>query len=89
MGDGAAQKLLERMRSTSSGWSQKDFNHLFLGFGFKCKEGKKHSIYNHPSSEDLWISVPRHNKLKAWVAREAVKLIDELLSRSQGNEETT
>ncbi|MFH0990004.1 MAG: hypothetical protein V1799_08315 [bacterium] len=27
------------------------------------------------------ISVPRHNILKEWVARDAIKLIDELIER--------
>jgi predicted RNA binding protein YcfA (HicA-like mRNA interferase family) len=86
MGGDAAQKLLERMRSTSSGWGQKDFEHLLVGFGFQRREGK-HTIYNHPTFTDLWISIPRHKKLKGWVARDAVKLIDELISRSQSSKE--
>ena len=32
------------------------------------------------------MGVPRHNNLKEWVARDAVKLIDELINRSQKNE---
>ncbi len=69
------------MRSSSSGWGQKDFERLLIGFGFECKQGK-HAIYWHPTFSDLWISVPRHNKLKEYVAREAVKLIDDLIKRS-------
>lgn len=80
MNGGAAQKLLERMRSSSSGWGQKDFERLLSGFGFEWKEGKKHRIYFHPKFPNLWISIPRHNSLKAWVARDVVKLIDELNS---------
>ena len=38
----AARKLLERMRSSSAGWGQADFEHLFSGFGFEWREGKKH-----------------------------------------------
>ena len=75
----AAQKLLERMRNTHSGWGQKDFDRLFIGFGFNSREGKKHTLYFHPKFKNLFISVPRHNSLKEWVARDAVKLIDELI----------
>lgn len=82
MNGDAAQKLLERMRRSASGWGQTDFEHLLSGYGFKWKEGKKHRIYIHSKFQDLLISVPRHNSLKEWVARDAVKLIDELISRS-------
>jgi hypothetical protein len=85
----AAEKLLERMRSSKSGWSQTDFGHLFEGFGFKYREGK-HRVYFHPRFPDLIMGVPRHNVLKKWVARDAVKLIDELKNRleleGEGNE---
>jgi len=74
----AARKLFEQMQNTHSGWGQKDFERLFLGYGF-IKGGKKHDIYSHPKYKELSIAVPRHNKLKEWVAREAVKLIKELL----------
>ncbi|HXG38151.1 MAG TPA: type II toxin-antitoxin system HicA family toxin [Bacteroidota bacterium] len=84
MNGSAAQKLLQQMRQTASGWGQKDFEHLFKGFGFTWKEGKKHRIYYHPRYKNLWISVPRHNTLKEWVARDAIKLIDELLILSGG-----
>ena len=77
-----AQKLLEDMRNSASGWSQKDFQKLFEGFGFKAK-GKKHAVYIHSSFPDLRMSVPRHNVLRDWVARDAVKLIDELISRKE------
>jgi len=82
MNGNSARKLLERMRASASGWGQSDFERLFEGFGFKAK-GKKHRIYYHPKFPDLWISVPRHNVLKEWVARDAVKLIDELIYRSK------
>jgi hypothetical protein len=86
MNGDAAQKMLERMRNSPSGWGQRDFERLFLGFGFIRKEGKKHTIYFHPRFLDLWISVPRHNTLREWVARDAVKLLDEVIQRSKPRE---
>lgn len=76
----SARKLLKRMRSTPSGWGQKDFERLLTGFGFKCT-GKKHDIYIHPNFPDLRISVPRHKSLRDWVAHDAVEVVDELISR--------
>ena len=75
-----SKKLLERMRNTYSGWGQKDFERLLIGFGFD-RRGRKHDIYIHSEFPDIRISVPRHNSLKDWVAKDAVKLIDELLER--------
>ena len=82
----AADKLLERMRATKTGWGQKDFERLLKGFGFKVV-GKKHDIYIHTIYSDLRIGVPRHNKLKKWVAQDAVKVVDELKRRLKELEE--
>lgn len=79
MNGNAAQKLLDRMRNSYSGWRQEDFEKLFLGFGFGFREGKKHRVYVYPNLPTFSLSVPRHNDLKEWVARDAVKLIDDLL----------
>lgn len=86
MNGDAAQKMLERMRKSASGWGQRDFERLLGGFGFKWREGGKHRIYFHQHFSDLCISVPRHNTLREWVARDAVKLIDELTNRSKSKE---
>jgi len=64
MNGSAAQKLLERMRNSPRGWNQTDFEHLFNGFEFQWREGKKHRIYIHTKFKDLSISVPRRNSLK-------------------------
>ena len=78
MSGGAAQKLLERMKNTKSGWGQKDFDLLFRGHDFEFREGKKHRIYWHPQFPELMISVPRHDSLKEWVARDAIKILSKL-----------
>ena len=75
-----ADNILEEMRRSKSGWSQKDFRLLFEGFGF-IRKGTKHDIYIHPDYPMIRASVPRHNKLKEWVASKAVKAIDALNER--------
>lgn len=74
-----AQNLYLSMRESKSGWGQQDFQRLLEGYGLINKGGKKHAKYYHPEFPQLWISVPRHNSLKKWVAKDAIKLIDELL----------
>ena len=59
---------------------------LLAGFGFRLKQSK-HRIYEHPDFPDLTISVPRHDRLKKWVAEDAVKLVDDLLSRKEEDED--
>jgi hypothetical protein len=86
MNGGSAQKILEQMRNSPSGWGQKDFERLLTGFGFKYREGKER-VYINRRFPQLRISVPRHSSLREWVARDAVKLIDELLDLT--NKEST
>lgn len=83
MSGSSAQKLFERMQNTQFGWGQDDFEKLFLGYGFKCREGKKHTIYWHPVHTQFKMSVPRHDSLKPWVARESIALIEELIKISE------
>jgi hypothetical protein len=82
-----AEKILDRMRVTSAGWGQKDFEHLFDGYGFEKRQGNRHTIYFHPKYPELWISIPRHNNMKNCYPRDAVKLIDELIVKQNKEKE--
>jgi len=73
----AAEKLLERMRRTKEGWGQKDFETLYLGFGFEYREGRDR-VYIHRKYRHLRAIVARHNQLATGYATTAVRLIDEL-----------
>lgn len=86
MGRGA-DKLLQRMRDSASGWRPQEVDRLLTGFGFRCKQGKKHSIYEHEEHSDLSMSVPRHRSLRDWVVEDAVDLIDRLERRKGANED--
>ena len=74
----SAERLLERMRQSSSGWGQNDFKTLYLGFGFKARKGGKHITYIHKKYPELRHQVGRHDKLATGYATFAVKLIDRL-----------
>lgn len=78
-----AEKLLQRMRQSKKGWKAKDFETLYLGFGFEKHEGGKHTHYIHPRYTDLIATVGRHNELATGYAQTAVQLIAELLEREQ------
>ena len=51
------------------------------------REKGDHTVYYHPLHARLRVSVPRHRELRAWVAREAVALIEELLRLQEAEHE--
>ncbi len=72
------ERLLARMRASKSGWGQKDFETLYLSFGFQYKEGARHRLYSHPKYPELYATVARHNDLAKGYVSAAIRLIDRL-----------
>ena len=83
----AAYVLLEKMRRTPAGWSSRDFEHLYEGFGFVKRDTGGHTVYYHPAYRELRATVPRGRSLKNWVARDAVSVVDRLLSLEEERRE--
>lgn len=73
-----ADKILQKMRRTKSGWKRKDFQTLFEGHGFERK-GRKRDIYFHPDHHQVRATVPRQNKLKEYVTEKAIEAIEMLI----------
>ena len=80
-----AEKLLSRMRASKSGWSDRDLESLYLGFGFQFREGSKHRFYFHPKYPQLYATVARHNPLAKGYIAKAVRLIDQLKQLESSN----
>ena len=83
-----AEKLLEKMRRSKTGWKAHHFCTLYEGFGFE-KRGAKHDIYIHPDHPSIRDTIPRHSsELAPGYAKDAVKNIDLLLEleKEKGNE---
>jgi len=74
----AAEKLLESMRRTKSGWGQDDLHTLYLGFGFWCREGRKHRVYIHSEFPELRATVARQDELPIGYVQMAIRLTDRL-----------
>ena len=72
------KELLQRMKASPVGWGEQDIKSVLVGHGFIYREGGKHTVYQHENHPELTISVPRHRDLRAWVARDVVKLIEQL-----------
>lgn len=73
-----AVKLLERMRQSQTNWKQNDIISLYEGFGFTIKHGSNHDLVRHSNYPELRQTIPRHKKVKPYIVKQAVKLIDRL-----------
>lgn len=74
-----AEKLLERMRRSKSGWKRTDLDKLYEGYGFTIRHGSNHDVVTHPDYPQLRETLPRHNKVAIYLVRKAVKLVDKLI----------
>lgn len=83
----AAEKLLEKMRRTKTGWKFDDLCKLYEGFGFVKKEGGKHCLFKHPQYPSLRATVARHRVLKIGYIQDAIERIDQLKNFKGGANE--
>lgn len=81
-----AEKLLEQMRNSKSGWKRIDLDKLYEGFGFVISHGRNHDIVKHPDFPQLRTTLPRHRMLAKGYVDFAVKLIDRLLELQKESE---
>jgi len=73
-----ADKLLERMCASKTGWRPDDLDDLYKGFGFEVHEGRRHTMYIHPKYPELRATVSRHRSLAIGYIQHAIKLIEQL-----------
>lgn len=77
-----AEKLLARMRNSQTGWKPHQIATLLRGFGFEIRHGGRHDVAFHPCFGDLQMPIPRHGTAKPYLARQAVRLVDEAIERT-------
>ncbi len=75
-----AEKLLERMRRSKSGWKRKDIESLYEGFGFVLHHGAKHDYYKHPDYPYLRDTLKRSRTVPEYNVRKALRLIDRFIA---------
>lgn len=78
-----SDRLLARMESSPTGFRPQDIKRVLVAHGFNFREGSKHTVHQTRLYEDLVITVPRRSELRAWVAREVVKLVRTLGKREK------
>ena len=74
------EKRLQKIRNSPNHVSPNDLNTLLLGYGFKYRDGSKHwRVYWHNSLGPTGrLTVPFQRPLKAYIVKQALKLIDRL-----------
>jgi hypothetical protein len=72
------------MRKSKKGWGCQDLHTLYMGFGFGCREGRKHRVYIHLEYPELRGTVARHTDLPPGYVQHAISLIDRLALLKRG-----
>lgn len=80
-----AEKMLERMRRSASGWKRRDLESLYEGFGFVLKHGRKHDYYSHPKYPQLRDTLKRSRTVSDYSVRNAIRLIDMLIAMQESS----
>lgn len=75
----AANRILAKMRRTSSGWKASDMMTLYTGFGFRVIEGSKHTRYLHAGTGQSLTVTRASGEISKAYAEDAVKAIDRVL----------
>lgn len=74
------------MRQSQTNWKQNDIISLYEGFGFSVKHGANHDIVKHPDYPELRQTIPRHKKVKPYIVKQAIKLIDRLTALQEAEQ---
>ena len=80
-------KLRKRMSASRSGWRWRDLDRIYIRYGFKKREGNKHTVYSHPDFPQLRATVARHRSLPKGYVTTALRLIARLEQLEKGAHE--
>ena len=78
-------RLLDRMRRGKAGWTFADLERLYVGLGFKIREGGKYRLYIHPKFPQLRATVTRSRSLAKGYIEHALNLAERLSKMEVGN----
>jgi len=84
-----AFKILSGLRRSSNNCTRHDLEVIYLGNGFRIRQGEKHDMAIHTKFKQLRTTLPNHNPFAKGYVTQAIKLIDEAirLSASEGDKE--
>jgi len=70
-------ELLDKLRRDRGDCWRAEVVRLLKRFGFQLHEGAKHTMFTHELlPQGMVVTVPRHRRLKSWVAQDAVAAVD-------------
>ncbi len=69
-------RIHAHMVDSPYGHHSRDVDKLLRGFGFRARKGKNKTIYKHPSYPSKIISVQNHGKVRFWVIKDVLKLLE-------------
>lgn len=79
-------RLLDRMRRSKAGWTFADLERLYIGLGFKMREGGKHRLYIHSKFPQLRATVTRSRSLAKGYIEHTLDLAEKLSKMEAQNE---
>ena len=81
----SAEKYVERLRGSTSGWSHDELAKALKAQGFtKIRETRHGTLFENPGYP-RWATViiPRHRDCKRWVAQSVLEVIERLLAADE------
>ena len=78
-------RLLARMEASKAGWGPRHLATLYTSFGFKKREGARHTLYSHPDHPELRATVARSGPLAIGYITTAIRLIRRLKATGGDN----
>jgi predicted RNA binding protein YcfA (HicA-like mRNA interferase family) len=85
----AAEDLFDDMCRSKAGWTAKDLETLYLGFGFRRRDGGKHVVYSHPKYPSLRTTVTRSHTVPVGYVQTAIRLVRTLRELDTASERGT
>jgi len=74
-----AEKNLDKMRKSQSGWKRTDVDRIYEHFGFIIDpKGGNHDKVYHPDYPHLVTFLPRHRKVAGYIIKQLIGNIDRL-----------
>jgi len=74
------------MRQSAKNAKLNDIISLYEGYGFTITHGSNHDLVRHPDYPQLKQTLPRHGKVKTYLVRNAIKLVEQLLELQAAEE---
>lgn len=79
--------LLEGIRRSPQDRKRQELDRVLSHFGFRKSEGANHTIYRHEHLPPGYVVIiPRHQTVRAYVARKVVKAVDLVVRKEDSDE---